>query len=165
MNDLKALQALLDLAAKEMPKKTLTIIGVEGKNFIQKNFRDEGFTDNNLQKWEERKTEDKRGRDITRYRTSRRGKQGNLNKYGSSNKDRAILTGHGTGGNKLRNSYRYRISLGSGQVSFYTYKEYAQRHNEGLDGMTKRQFIGKSAYLHSKIANKVTKELNKLLNK
>lgn len=165
MSDLKALQALLDLAAKEIPKKTLTIIGVEGMNFIQKNFRDEGFTDSNLEKWEERKTEDKRGRDITRYRTSRKGKAGNLNKYGRLNKDRAILTGHGTGGNKLRNSYRYRINLGSGQVSFYTYKEYAKRHNEGTDGMPQRQFVGKSKYYNSQIAKKVTIELNKLLNK
>ncbi len=163
MSDLSELQKLLDRAAQEIPDKVLRIIGVEGKNFIQKNFRDEGFTDTSTEKWQERKTEDRQGRDITRYRTSRRGKAGNLNKYGSSIKDRAILTGFATGGNKLRNSFRYRVSIGSSQVTFYTYKEYAERHNEGLDGMPKRRFMGKSAYLNTQISKKINKELDKIL--
>lgn len=163
MSDLAQLQKLLDRAAKEIPDKVLRIIGVEGKNFIQKNFRDEGFTDTGTEKWEVRKTEDRQGRDITRYRTSRRGKAGNLNKYGSSIKDRAILTGFATGGNKLRNSFRYRVSIGSSQVTFYTYKEYAERHNEGLDGMPKRRFMGKSTYLNTQISKKINKELDKIL--
>lgn len=163
MSDLAQLQKLLDRAAKEIPDKVLRIIGVEGKNFIQKNFRDEGFTDTGTEKWEVRKTEDRQGRDITRYRTSRRGKAGNLNKYGSSIKDRAILTGFATGGNKLRNSFRYRVSIGSSQVTFYTYKEYAERHNEGLNGMPKRQFMGKSNYLNTQISKKINKELDKIL--
>ena len=163
MSDLSELQKLLDRAAQEIPDKVLKIIGVEGKNFIQKNFRDEGFTDSSTEKWQERKTEDRQGRDITRYRSSRRGKAGNLNKYGSSIKDRAILTGFATGGNKLRNSFRYRVSIGSSQVTFYTYKEYAERHNEGLDGMPKRRFMGKSAYLNTQISKKINKELDKIL--
>ena len=163
MSDLSELQKLLDRAAQEIPDKVLKIIGVEGKNFIQKNFRDEGFSDSSTEKWQERKTEDRQGRDITRYRTSRRGKAGNLNKYGSSIKDRAILTGFATGGNKLRNSFRYRVSIGSSQVTFYTYKEYAERHNEGLDGMPKRRFMGKSAYLNTQISKKINKELDKIL--
>ena len=68
-------------------------------------------------------------------------------------------------GDKLKNSFRYKISLGSSQVSFYTYKEYAQRHNEGLDGMPKRQFMGKSNYLGSQIYKKIEKKLNELLKK
>lgn len=163
MSDLSELQKLLDRAAQEIPDNVLKIIGVEGKNFIQKNFRDEGFTDSSTEKWQERKTEDRQGRDITRYRTNRRGKAGNLNKYGSSIKDRAILTGFATGGNKLRNSFRYRVSIGSSQVTFYTYKEYAERHNEGLDGMPKRRFMGKSAYLNTQISKKINKELDKIL--
>jgi phage gpG-like protein len=160
--DLKDLQKLLDQATKEIPDKALKIIGVEGKNFIQKNFRDEGFTDTSLQKWKKRKTTDRQGRDITRYRSNRVGTAGKLNRYGSANKDRAVLTGFNTGGNKLRNSFKYRISLGSKQVSFYTAKDYAERHNEGLDGMPKRQFIGKSAYLNDQIAKKISKELDKI---
>ncbi|MCJ1809896.1 phage morphogenesis protein [Flavobacterium covae] len=157
------MQNLLNQAAKEIPDKALRIIGVEGLNFIQKNFRDEGFTDVGTDKWEERKTEDRYGRDITRYRSNRRGKAGSLNRYGSKNKDRAILVGHATGGDKLKSSFRYRVSLGSKTVNFYTYKGYAQRHNEGLDGMPKRQFMGKSEYLNKQIAKKIQKELDKIL--
>lgn len=160
MSNLADLQKLLDKAATEIPRKALTAIGVEGKNFISKNFRDEGFTDTSTEKWKQRKTVDRQGRDITRYRTNRKGKQGSLTKYGSNIKGRAILTGFATGGNKLRNSFKSRISLGSNQVSFYTYKEYADRHNEGLGGMPKRQFIGKSAYLDSQIAKKINTQLD-----
>lgn len=163
MSDLLEFQKLLDRAAKEIPDKVLRIIGVEGKNFIVKNFQDEGFTDVTTEKWQERKTEDKNGRDLTRYRTNRKGRSGSLNRFGSMTTDRAILTGHGTGGDKLRNSFRYRISLGSKIVGFYTYKKYASRHNEGLDGMPKRQFMGKSAYLQNQISKKLNKELDKIM--
>lgn len=163
MPNLKELQKLLNRAAKELPEKTLRIIGVEGKNFIAKNFKDEGFNDVGLEKWEKRKTEDKRGRDITRYRTNR--KAGNLNRYGSKIKDRAILVGYNTGGDKLKNSFKYRISLGSKQVVFYTYKAYAQRHNEGLEGMPKRQYMGKSVYYNNQIIKKLKKELDQILKK
>jgi hypothetical protein len=160
--NLNDLQKLLDKAAKDIPDKALRVIGVEGKKFISKNFRDEGFTDTSLQKWEKRKTTDNRGRDITRYRTDLRGKVGNLNQYGQQNKGRAVLVGFDTGGNKIKNSFNYRISLGSKQVSFYTAKAYAERHNEGKDRMPKRQFIGQSNYLNEQIAKKISTELDKI---
>lgn len=159
--DLTELQKLLDRAMSEIPKQTIKIIGVEGLNFIKKNFRDEGFTDTGFTKWDKRKTEDKNGRDITRYRSNRSGRQGQLNRYGSKNQDRALLTGFATGGDKLRNSFKKSSSIN--EVRFYTYKVYADRHNEGLDGMPKRQFMGKSAYLENKIKEKLSKELDKLL--
>jgi phage gpG-like protein len=162
MSDLADLQKLLDRAAKEIPDKALRIIGVEGKNFIAKNFNDQGFTDASSNAWKPRKTVDKRGNDLTRYKTSRRGKAGELNQYGRRNIDRAILVGFNTGGNKLKNSFKYRISLGSQTVVFYTAKEYAARHNEGLDGMPKRQFIGKSAYFEEQISKKLVRELDKI---
>lgn len=160
--DLADLQKLLDRAAQELPDKALRIIGVEGKNFIAKNFKDEGFTDTSFKKWEDRKTTDNYGRDKTRYRTSRRGRAGDLNQFGRRNMDRAILVGFSTDGNKLKNSYRYRINLGSKTVSFYTNKEYAQAHNEGIGDLPKRQHIGKSDYLNEQIGKKITKELDKL---
>lgn len=160
--NLNDLQKLLDRAAKDIPDKALRVIGVEGKKFIGKNFRDEGFTDTSLQKWQKRKTIDNRGRDITRYRTNRRGNAGSLNQYGQQNKGRAVLVGFDTGGNKIKNSFSYRISLGSKQVSFYTAKPYAERHNEGKGGMPKRQFIGQSNYLNEQIAKKISTELDKI---
>jgi predicted ArsR family transcriptional regulator len=156
------LQKWLERAANEIPEKALTIIEVEGKKFIQKNFQEEGFTDSGKEAWPERATTDREGRDITRYRTSRRGKEGALNKYGSQNKDRAILTGHASGGNKLRNSIKSRVNKTSKEVKYYTDKAYAERHNEGLDGMPERQFMGKSEYLHQQIIKKLKKELDKI---
>lgn len=162
MNSLEDLQRLLDRAAAGIPEKALRIIGNEGKLFISKNFQSESFTDTGSEKWKDRKTEDSNGRDITRYRTNRVGRAGALNRYGSKIKDRALLTGYDTGGNKLRNSYKYRISLGGKTVSFYTAKQYAQRHNEGLDKMPKRQHLGPSNYLNRQIGTKINSELDKI---
>ncbi|WP_264520377.1 phage morphogenesis protein [Flavobacterium sp. N1994] len=162
MATLDDLEKMLLLAAEQIPEKALTIIEVEGKNFIQKNFQDQGFTDSVLDEWEERKTTDKKGRDITTYRTNRRGKKGSLNKYGSDIKDRAILVGKGTGGNKLKNSIKSRVNRSTKEVRYYTDKEYAARHNEGLDGMPERRFMGKSKYLDGKISDKLKRELDKI---
>jgi phage gpG-like protein len=160
---LKDLQKLLWKASKEIPDKALRIIGTEGKKFITKNFRDQSFTDSTTKKWEARKTKDNQDRDITRYRTNRVGRAGSLNRYGSKNADRAILVGFNTGGDKLKNSFKYSVSQANNNVVFRTYKPYAARHNEGLDGMPKRQFIGKSAYLNRQIADKIKRELDQTL--
>ncbi len=104
MATLKELQKLLDKAAEEIPEQTMKIVEVVGLNFIKKNFEDEGFNDNGLTKWAERKTTDREGRDLTRHkRTTKRGSAGSLTKFGRENIGRAILTGHNTGGDKLRN--------------------------------------------------------------
>lgn len=160
MADLSELQNLINRVAKELPGAVTTIIEVEGLAHIQKNFRDQGFNDTGVEEWKERATADESGRDITRYRTNRVGRRGNLNRYGSKNQDRAILTGYGTGGNKLRNSFKSRKD--KDHVRFFTNKEYAQRHNEGLDGMPKRQFMGRSKYLEDKIKAKLTKKLDNI---
>lgn len=157
------LQRLLIRASKDIPDKALRVMGVEGKKFIDKNFRDQGFTDTSTKKWDARKTTDSFGNDITRYKTNRVGREGSLNRYGSRNADRAILVGFNTGGDKLKNSFKYSVSQGSQRVVFRTYKPYAARHNEGLDGMPKRQFIGKSEYLNRQIADKIKRELDKTL--
>ena len=131
---LSDLQKLLIRASKEIPDKALRAIGVEGKKFIEKNFRDQGFTDTSTTKWEERKHE--------------------------ASESRAILVGFNTGGDKLKNSFKYSVSKGNNTVAFRTYKPYAARHNEGLNGMPKRQFMCKSAYLNRQIADKIKRELD-----
>lgn len=160
---LQDLQKLLWKASLEIPNKALRIIGVEGTKFIAKNFRDQGFTDTTTKKWEKRKKVDGFGNDITRYKTNRVGRAGSLNRYGSRNADRAVLIGFNTGGDKLKNSFKYNISSGNTTVVFRTYKPYAARHNEGLDGMPRRQLIGKSAYLNRQIADKLKRELDQTL--
>lgn len=163
MADLKDLQRLLNIAAEQIPEQALKIIQVEGLNFINKNFQDQGFNDNGLQKWKERKTTDSRGRDKMRYRTNRRGAQGELTIFGQREQGRAILTGWNTGGDKLRNSFRARREKLA--VIFYTYKSYAEYHNEGTPDLPKRQFMGKSAYLDGKIYKKLEKTLDKFFLK
>lgn len=160
MADLQDLQRILMHAATQIPDQALRIIEVEGKNFISKNFQDQGFNDSGLEKWKERKTTDRKGRDITRYRTNRRGNQGDLTKFGRENQGRAILTGHNTGGDKLRNSFRTRRERLS--VIFTTYKPYAEFHNEGTADLPQRQFMGKSAYLDRKIKDKIKRTLDQL---
>lgn len=151
--------------AKEMAqfiKKTYpTIMKVEALNHFRKSFVNEGFTDKTLERWKKRTTVDKNGKDITRYKTNRVGKRGGMNKYGSKLRGRPILTGHGSGGNKLRKSLRGRTT--ANQVIIYTYKNYAARHNEGLDGMPKRRFMAQSRSLDQKIGKKVDTAIDKIL--
>lgn len=160
MADLEDLQRLLNKAAEEMPQKVLRIFEVEGLKFIKKNFQDQGFNDGGLEKWKPRKTVDTKGRDLTRYRTNRRGSEGSLTRFGQKEIGRAILTGHNTGGDKLRNSFQARRE--SQAVVFFTYKEYAEYHNEGTANLPKRQFMGPSKYLDDRIERKVKIELDKL---
>lgn len=152
-HNLTILREKLHQIAKLVHNDIPIILKVEGLKFIQKNFQDEGFNDGGLKKWQQRKTTDKKGRDITRYRTNRVGKKGNFNPYGSQIKGRAILTGYNTAGNKLRHSFKTRIS--KQKVTFYTYKEYALRHNEGIEGMPQRRFIGQSQTLDKAIKKEI----------
>jgi hypothetical protein len=163
MADLKDLQKLLIKTAAQMPNEGIKIIKVEGLRFIKHNFRKEGFdTGTGVKKWKKRATLDKNGRNITRYRTNRRGKAGSRNQYGRTVTGRAILVSHDNAGNHLNNSFR-AVKKGKYSVGFRTYKKYAQRHNEGLDGMPQRQFIGPSKYLDRNILKKIKKEHDKRL--
>lgn len=158
MADLKDLERKLKSLSEQVPQIAKDVIETEGLNFIKKNFRDEGFNSSSgLQKWKPRKTTDKRGRNITRYRTNRVGTAGSLNRYGRKNQGRAILTGYDTAGDKLRNSFRAKQR--KYDVVFYTYKEYAKYHNEGIGKQPKRQFMGASSYLNNRIKQKLDKQL------
>ena len=157
-NNLQELRKKFEALARLVKEDIPIVLKTEGLKFIQKNFQDEGFNDEGLQKWQPRKTTDTQGRDLTRYRSDRVGKKGTLTPFGKRNQGRAILTGYNSGGNKLRHSFN--CLCGSHQVTFYTHKEYALRHNEGLKGMPKRQFIGDSKTLF----NNVKKEIDRLFN-
>lgn len=162
--DLKDLERMLRDMMNTIPKDVPIIIEQEGLLFIRKNFKDEGFnTGSGVKKWKNRKTTDTKGRDITRYRTSRRGRQGSLTKYGRNIQGRGILVGHGSGGNTLRNSFH--ASRTAKYVKFYTYKSYAEYHNEGKGHMPPRPFMKPSRYLDKRIENKLTRTLDKRFNK
>tara|TARA_R110000823_G_scaffold309594_2_gene433953 strand:- start:1708 stop:2205 length:498 start_codon:yes stop_codon:yes gene_type:complete len=124
-------------------------------------FENEGFTDNGLKKWEPRKTTDTRGRDITRYRTNRVGKAGELNRYGKQNQGRAILVGQQ--GGHLKRSLNLTKSEGKVTASFDV--PYAEVHNEGSDTTPKRQFIGPTPELEQDIYRRIEPGLDKIFKK
>jgi len=154
------MQNRADLTVQFIVKDFPRIVKVEALNHFKKSFVDEGFTDGSLQKWKKRTTIDKNGRNITRYRSNRVGKAGGLNDYGRKTKGRPVLTGFGSGGNKLRNSLKARIE--NGRVTIYTYKKYAETHNEGDAAMPKREFMGPSRKLDKKIEKEIEKQLDKI---
>jgi phage gpG-like protein len=72
---------------------------------------------------------------------------------------RAILVDTGA----LRRDIGVR-SISSRKVSIGTTRiPYARRHNEGLKGMPKREFLGDSKKLDKKVNKLILKELNKIL--
>lgn len=162
MADLRKLEQKLERLRRELPGLVATVVEVEGTNFITDNFARQGFQGSSTVKWKARKLTDRKGRDKTRYRTDRRGRKGDVTKFGRQNQpDRPILTGFKSGGNKLRHSIEATSS--PREVKWTSYKPYAQRHNEGLTGMPKRQFMGKSPKLDNMIKDELTQQLDKRL--
>lgn len=118
-----------------------TIVRVESVNHFKQSFQDEGFTDETLIKWP----------DISEKRKEqKRRKNGNLP---------PILTDTGDLGRSITGE---DVTDG---VVISSDKVYAQRHNEGLNGMPKRQFMGPSKQLDKKILAKLDKGFGKLLNR
>jgi len=118
-----------------------TIVRVESVKHFRQSFQDEGFTDETLVKWS----------DISEKRKEQKRKaNGNLP---------PILTDTGDLGNSITGeTVRDGAEISSD-------KKYAQRHNEGLAGMPKRQFMGPSKALDKKILQKLDKGFGKVLNR
>lgn len=77
-------------------------------------------------------------------------------------KRRGILIGKGTG--ILKGSMKKQPGATFKKIAVGSYGiEYASRHNRGLSGMPKRQFVGKSKILDRKIRNLISKEMKKIL--
>ena len=97
------------------------IAGIAVEHFKQ-SFRDGGFTDDRLKPWKKRK-------------------------HGNAGKRRAILVDSGD----LRRSIKTRRFTFS-QIVVGSYgTAYAKRHNRGLSGMPKREFIGSSHKMNLQI--------------
>ena len=109
-------------------------VGVITRNHFVNSFRRQGWTDSNLDPWAERKRADK------------------------DKRRRAILVKSGA----LKRSIRVksatfrRIAVGSYGIVYST------RHNRGLKGMPKRQFIGESKVMTKQIERLINKELRKI---
>jgi phage gpG-like protein len=110
-----------------------TIAGTEAVNFYTKNFTKQGFDDNGVEKWKPRKRE--------RTRDS----------------GRAILV-------KSGNFRRSLLKKRAGKLAVYIVSPlpYAKRHNEGLDGMPKRQVVGSSKKLNKDILSKLDKRMQQI---
>ena len=128
------------------------IVAVEGVNFFKSSFDNQGFKDQVLVKWKDRKA--------PKYKSKKR-KRSSLILYSSAS-DRK--------GTHLKDSIRART--GAGRIIFLTDKIYAQVHNEGGRAgrgrgftMPKRQFMGQSRALDIRIRHKLYKEIDKMLNK
>lgn len=58
---------------------------------------------------------------------------------------------------KIRSTRMGKILIGTERII------YARRHNEGLKGMPKREFLGDSKKLDTKLKKTILKEINKIL--
>jgi phage gpG-like protein len=119
------------------------IAGTDAVNHFTKSFRDQGFTDNSLERWEPRKGDFVNG--ISRLRKRERIRSG-----------RAILVKSGA----LRRSLR-KISKSRLSVTIISDLPYANVHNEGLTSgrsrfkMKKREFVGYSEVLNKKLIRRI----------
>jgi phage gpG-like protein len=129
-------------------KDSVNVMGVEALNHFTKSFRNQGFEDSTIQRWQPRKGEISGG--IARVRKRDAG-------------SRAILVKSGA----LRRSlFKYRSGVFS--VTIKSPLPYAEVHNEGLRAgrgkgfkMPKRQFVGDSTKLILKLERLIDRKINK----
>jgi phage gpG-like protein len=118
-------------------KDSVTIMGVEAINHFTKSFRNQGFEDVTVQRWQPRKR--------------------------NTDPGRGILIGKGTA--ILRKSLIKR-NIGRYAVMITSPLDYANVHNEGLRAgrgkgfkMPKRQFVGDSQKLMNKIERMIDRRI------
>lgn len=135
------------------------IMGVEARNHFVKSFKDQGFTDTSLEPWEARKDEEA----FTGSLDFRKSRSGFLN---TEEGNRAILVKSGD----LKRSIKV-LSKTQDSVTLGSDLPYAQIHNEGGNGlafgkhpfkMPKREFMGDSAMLITKLKKMLQNRLAKI---
>lgn len=132
----------LDAKIKAELAKSMVLIGNTAKNHFVKSFRDGGFEDKTIQKWQPRKKETKRSR------------------------GKGVLINRGF----LFKSIRMEANRSNLSAIISTNRPYARIHNEGLQGkafgkhsfkMPKRQFIGDSFSMNEKIKKVIYSAMDK----
>jgi phage gpG-like protein len=123
----------IEKKARTTLENAMVEIGNAAKSFFVENFRKQGFDDKNVEKWKPRKKADKRA-------------------------GRAILV---KTGDLRRSIIRNPANRAALSVKISTDLVYAARHNNGLKGMPKRQFIGDSYNLNERIKKIIVKRLDK----
>ena len=135
------------------------IMGVEAVNHFKKSFQDEGFTDEELEKWP----------DVKRRNPESpwHGHSGQTGKFSQARTTAKVLSGETK---ELQNSISYSYIEGGVRITDAT--PYASVHNFGEGAnvygrkafiMKKRQFMGKSKVLVDNIENKIVSEIKKIL--
>lgn len=126
------------------------VVGIEHVKHFKQSFRNQGFTDQSLDKWQPRKT--------PRGKRARERSQGRAILIGLANKK----------GNHMRDSFIKSIS--NKRVVIRNTKTYANVHNEGLKAgrgkgfvMPKRQFAGHSHTLDIKMDRMIERTINKIM--
>ncbi|MCL2290841.1 MAG: phage virion morphogenesis protein [Bacteroidetes bacterium] len=116
---------------------------------FKKSFQDEGFTDNNLEKWQEvKRCENPKRADLAKAKLP-------------------VLTGTGDLGRSIK------ATTEPGKVTITSDLPYSSAHNEGTNNagrnrnvvIPKRQFIGESETLNKEIEKVIVDELSKILKK
>ena len=123
----------IEKKARTTLENAMVEIGNAAKSFFVENFRKQGFDDKNVEKWKPRKKADKRA-------------------------GRAILV---KTGDLRRSIIRNPANRAALSIKISTDLVYAARHNNGLKGMPKRQFMGDSYNLNERIKKIIVKRLDK----
>jgi len=122
----------IEKKARTTLENAMVEIGNAAKSFFVENFRKQGFDDKNVERWQPRKKADKRA-------------------------GRAILV---KTGDLRRSIIRNPANRAALSVKISTDLVYAARHNNGLKGMPKRQFMGDSYNLNERIKKIIVKRLD-----
>ena len=146
---------LEDFAAGEDKKR---IAGQEAVNFFKESFQNEGFTDQNLQKWPNVKRRDPN--------SPWYGHSGQTRKFSEARTTAKILNGETS---QLKDATTYTKTATG--VRVYNEMPYAKVHNFGGTAkiygkkafrMLARPFIGPSAQLKQRIMERVAEEIEKI---
>jgi len=174
MSDFSKIFAKLNRLESYLENEAPVIIGTEAVKHFQDSFENQGFTDENLQKWDEVKRRDpssswygfKYGASTARSGKARR-KSGSMTNYSPAATQRPILSGETQ---ELMNSIRFQKIPFGARITAGT--SYAKLINEGgpmkVFGkpgakMPKRQFIGKSSALFRKIEAELLRDIKNIL--
>ena len=123
----------IEKKARTTLENAMVEIGNSAKSFFVENFRKQGFDNKSVERWQPRKKADKRA-------------------------GRAILV---KTGDLRRSIIRNPANRAALSVKISTDLVYAARHNNGLKGMPKRQFMGDSYNLNERIKKIIVKRLDK----
>lgn len=118
---------------KKMLDDMVTEMGNDAVNHFKDSFTNQGFQDETIEKWAPRKRADRK------------------------RPGRGILIDSG----KLRRSPVWRKS-GRYSAKISSNLPYAKRHDEGLDGMPRRQFVGYSGKLNKRLIKKFDTRIKRI---